>query len=79
MTERYPEETGWLVEMNDNGPKYFSYEAVDEDSPWGGFDSDISKAVRYARKQDAEALIKICGWTPGHVRAVEHSWGGEPK
>ena len=74
---RYPEEFGWLVEMNDCGPLYYSYEATDEDCPWGGFGRDVNKAVRFARKQDAEALIKVVGWPPGHVRAVEHMWGGE--
>lgn len=76
--DRYPEEMGWLVEMMDGGrPTYWSYEATDEDSPWGGFDPDVNKATRFARKRDADACIAAYGWTPGHVYAAEHTWGGE--
>ena len=74
---RYPEETGWLVEMNDVGPKYYSFSERDPDDPWGGFQRDPNKAIRFARKEDAEAMIAAFGWTPGHVYAAEHIWGGE--
>ena len=55
---RHAEEHGWLVEMNDRGPKYYCCEGLDEECLWGGFDPDPSKALRFARKQDAELTEK---------------------
>ena len=74
---RHPEQIGWLVEMNDAGPKYYSFSENDPDDPWGGFQREAGNATRFARKEDAEAIIAAFAWTPGHVFASEHVWGGE--
>jgi len=74
---RHPEQIGWLVEMNDDGPKYYSFSENDPDDPWGGFQREAGNATRFARKEDAEAIIAAFAWTPGHVFASEHVWGGE--
>ena len=74
---RHPEQIGWLVEMNDAGPKYYSFSEHDPDDPWGGFQREAGNATRFARKEDAEAIIAAFAWTPGHVFASEHVWGGE--
>lgn len=43
-------ETGWLIEFNDAGrPKWFC--------PNGTFSDDSLKALRFARKEDAEAFL----------------------
>ena len=76
--ERYPEETGWLIErMDGTRPVYFSYAMSDDETPFGGWTPLVDQAVRYARKQDADSAIRAYGWTPGHVYAAEHVWGGE--
>jgi hypothetical protein len=80
LSKRFPEETAWLVEMSFGGkwqPQYWSYLGNSEEEPFGGWVSDVNKAVRYARKEDAESLIASSGWTPGCVVATEHVWGGE--
>jgi hypothetical protein len=65
-------ETGWLVESDDGGPLYHTASSTTRDA---------SKALRFTRKQDAEAFIVAHG--PNHVssivtppwRAAEHRWG----
>jgi hypothetical protein len=77
--DRYPTETGWLVEMNDGGLHYYSFAArvSDENALFGGWVRDVNEATRFARKQDAVALIEAVGWNSPHVYAAEHCWGGE--
>lgn len=65
-------ETGWLVESDENGPLY---------QMASGSTRDASKALRFCRREDAEAFIGAHG--PNHLtsivapawRAAEHRWG----
>lgn len=75
-----PNETGWLIErrnvrgeaqwleswigFNDSGPE----EWIDADR----WTKDSLKAIRFARKEDAERVIKVFEW-PG-TSATEHMW-----
>jgi hypothetical protein len=62
------DETAWLIEMTVNGVP----------NCWGPIDGtldftpDHNTAIRFSRKQDAQAVIDDYGWT--EVRAVEHMW-----
>lgn len=65
-------EIGWLCEWNlRNGPEWWSLE--DAQGEGGYFTKDSTKALRFARKQDAEAYINDAGWT--EIVATEHQWG----
>ncbi len=63
-------ETGWLIELVSRlglPPTWFAF---DDDS--GYFTADSLKALRFARKQDAQAYIDDVGWT--ECIATEHEW-----
>lgn len=65
--DRVEDETAWLVEKGGNGPP--QYITTDEFSlTWT---TDVNKALRLARRADAEAISELCddAW---HV--VEHMW-----
>jgi len=63
--------TAWLVEQA--GANSATWLA--EDAPMGCFTADPNNVIRFARKQDAEAVIKILGL---QAVATEHIWhGGE--
>ncbi|MFX5084537.1 hypothetical protein ABTC40_18025, partial [Acinetobacter baumannii] len=65
-------EVGWLVESDDNGPLYHKA---------SGTTRSAADALRFARKEDAEAYIRAHG--PNYLnsvstpawKAVEHRWG----
>lgn len=62
-------ETAWLIERREPNPEYLY--VVD----WFAFHwtNDSSKAIRFARRQDAEQMLKM---TETEVCfAVEHEWG----
>jgi len=62
------EETGWLVEWPlspDSQPRWWH--------PERGWTIDASRAIRYARKEDAEAAIASGRFVSG-VFASEHFW-----
>ena len=61
------EETGWLVELKGTQPTWL--ENVFGDDTWT---ADASKAIRFARKRDAEHVIAEVGWTEAF--ASEHIW-----
>jgi hypothetical protein len=64
-------ETGWLCEWNHRtGPEWWSLQATEGEG--GYFTKDSLKALRFARKQDAEAYIEEAGWT--EIVATEHEW-----
>jgi hypothetical protein len=67
------DETAWLIEMaGKNGvPNYFQL-AFDED-----WTPDANKALRFARRKDADAYINHIGWTSPY--AVEHMWPALPR
>ena len=68
-------ETGWLIESNhvDGTPHWFALGAEFENGEWT---KDSVKALRFARKQDAEAYIYDIGWTV--AVATEHAWDRGP-
>jgi hypothetical protein len=63
------DETAWLIEQDD--PPVYHLVSGDHDECWT---SDVNKALRFARKEDAEAYIDHVGWTVPPVRAAEHMW-----
>lgn len=72
--EPKPTEFAWLIEVRplvegDGGPFYYGA------NPKGGLGctTDNMKAIRFARKEDAEAMIVAMGWA--NMVAVEHGWG----
>ncbi|MGB3042514.1 MAG: hypothetical protein WBB98_04950 [Xanthobacteraceae bacterium] len=65
-----PDEVGWLIEMSDP-PVYCVFNPDDLDEQWT---PDISRAIRFARREDAQACADHTGWTSPPVRVVEHIW-----
>lgn len=65
-----PSEVAWLIELagNHGAPNYFQLE---HDNDWT---SDANRALRFARRQDAQAYIYHIGWT--EPKPVEHMWLG---
>ena len=63
----------WLIEMQDGGfPTYWC--RLDDEDGVCGWSKDHDKAVRFCRRNDAQAIIDDMGWT--EPRPVEHAWGG---
>ena len=69
MENDMSDETGWIIE-NEDPPVYHTISG-DHDEHWT---SDVNKALRFARKEDAEAYIDHVGWTVPPIRAAEHMW-----
>ena len=67
--EPVKDETAWLVEMKGSTPSWAVCFAGDYDDHWT---TDSTKALRFARKADAEAFIAWNGWTEAF--ASEHMW-----
>lgn len=63
------DETGWLIEMGD--PPVYAVLSNDPDEHWT---SDAGNALRFARREDAQAYSDHIGWTSPPVRVVEHMW-----
>jgi Lar family restriction alleviation protein len=77
--ERETDEKGWLAELrsgvlDQGGPSWWEINPQIEDGGW--WTKDASKALRFARKIDAENFIADIGWTD--VSAVEHMWPDVP-
>jgi hypothetical protein len=69
-------ETGWLVELKGAVPMWWALPApggLSGDPEWT---ADSLKALRFARKQDAEAYADDQGWTEAF--ASEHEWSDPP-
>lgn len=65
----------WLIEMSDGGrPTYWC--RVDDEDGVCGWNNDHDKAIRFCRREDAQAIIDENGWT--EPRPVEHAWDGAP-
>lgn len=64
-------ETAWLIEFNMSVRGVPSYYGKTIEGL--GITEEHFDAIRYARKQDAEAVIEDNGWT--EAKAVEHAWG----
>ena len=71
--EPVKDETAWLVELKGSTPSWAVCFAGDYDDHWT---TDSTKALRFARKADAEAFIAWNGWTEAF--ASEHMWTTPP-
>lgn len=66
---RESDQAGWLIEKDD--PPVYHVVTDDHDAHWT---ADASKALRFARREDAQAYSDHIGWTSTPVRVVEHMW-----
>ena len=66
------DQTAWLVELTGREPQWWSATFTTEDEPDGTFTRHADKALRFARREDAEAFIAVSGWTEAF--ATEHIW-----
>lgn len=72
MTERA---TGWLVERNDLGaPRWLCFGPKHRDTT---YTTDTKKALRFARKEDAEAAMLHLENNDPALRVTEHIWTDE--
>lgn len=62
------DETAWLIELRGSRPTWWSLHPEEEP----GWVPDANKALRFSRKQDADAYINDTGWTDAF--ATEHMW-----
>ena len=66
-------ETGWLIEHQDTS-KGVRYMTLRYDVP-GFWTEDSLKALRFARKQDADDFLEYFAPIEGEMdKAVEHQW-----
>jgi hypothetical protein len=67
---RDSEETGWVIEHGRSDPSRPEYWAAT------GFDHDNLKAIRFARKEDAERVANCLGggFPEGYHRIADHMW-----
>lgn len=64
-----PDETGWLIETQNSNCVAWLFIEFKSILSWT---VDSTLAVRFARKEDAEAVIKLMGLTA--CIATEHMW-----
>jgi hypothetical protein len=69
-------QTGWLIELKQSvSARPLWYGITDENAL--GMTDDANKAIRFARKEDAEAVMTLdLGWTEAF--ACEHAWSDAP-
>lgn len=65
------EERGWLCELKGQTPSWWRLADEDEEEGWT---TDSLRALRFARKSDAQAYIDETAWT--EVFPSEHMWLG---
>lgn len=68
-TQNGATETGWLIELKGSTP---SWATVNPNDPDHHLTADSAKAIRFARKADAQACIDWIGWTEAFPS--EHIW-----
>ena len=61
--------SGWLIEKDD--PPVYCVLSDDYDEHWT---SNTIKALRFARREDAQAYSDHIGWTSPPIRVAEHMW-----
>lgn len=66
------EESAWLIEINYHGAPAWWSRVDNEDDGVCGWSHDSLKAIRFARAQDAQAIIDFYGWT--EVVPTDHLW-----
>ncbi len=62
-------ETGWLIELRGSAPSWAIVNPRDYDEHWT---ADSTRALRFARREDAQAYIDHIGWTEAFPS--EHIW-----
>lgn len=66
------DQTGWLVERNDLGsPRWLCFGPKHRDTT---YTTDANKALRFARKEDAEAAMFHLENNDPVLRVTEHKW-----
>ena len=65
-------ESGWLIELKASVQSTPAYYGENEEGVLG-WTSDNMKAIRFARKEDAQLIIDCEGYTEAF--ACEHGWG----
>ena len=77
-------ETGWVIELGESEPSRPEYWIGPSENPahwpFGMFSVDNLRAVRFARKEDADAVVKYTRmWAHDDPRCVfrvaDHGWG----
>lgn len=66
------EESAWLIETKHLGAPAWWSRVDNEDDGVCGWSHDSLKAIRFARAQDAQAIIDFYGWT--EVVPTDHLW-----
>lgn len=66
----FKEETGWLIEFSRRVSAQPTWYGQTEEGL--GQTTDAGKALRFARKEDAEMVIADFGWT--EASAADHMW-----
>lgn len=61
-------EIGWLIEVSAPTPTYYG----EQDDGILGWTGDNALAVRFARREDAQRVINLEGFT--EAKAIEHMW-----
>jgi hypothetical protein len=70
-------EFGWLIELKSSVSPTPTYYGENEEGVLG-WTADHMKALRFARREDADLVIRCEGWTEAF--AAEHGWdGAKPK
>lgn len=68
-------ETGWLIETQFSGITKWWTGAWGQREEMPGWTTDPNECVRFARKEDAEKVIKhTLKWDDGSIFATEHVW-----
>ena len=67
---------GWLIENGKKQGEGLAYRFIDNDNGgWGGWTEDHNKAIRFARREDAE---QFAHHDEDAWRIVEHGWDAPP-
>ena len=66
------EVSAWLIETNHLGAPAWWSRVDNEDDGVCGWSSDSLKAIRFARSQDAQAIIDYYGWNT--AKPSDHLW-----
>ena len=72
---REAEETGWLIEHEDE-PKWLTLDPAEAGFD-GSWTKDSLEALRFCRRQDAESYVTFHFGGEGPIRITEHKWSGK--
>jgi hypothetical protein len=68
-------ESGWVIEHADSEPCAPEYLVVGDRNTVWSWSTDHLRAVRFARKQDADGVARIFFGLGNDHRICEHQWG----